>query len=525
MVWQNAKFCLRNLFRLSRYTDAGLLQTLVTHLGVVWFVVAIWRRQTLVFILGGLVIGVGGFAYDQIVQTPSDNVHLATLALTWGGFGTSVVLTLWQVLNLHRSRAFGDDQTQLHTLSRRFFMEPPPDGSTPDHLILRDIVSTDPDLPIVSVGRPDRPVNRALVDLRVAGALLNNQTIRLETAPDGSLFHGDRHDILAKSAQTMKSDQIDALQIMRREAIQSRTSFFDSPKIALKALQLGPDGTLQAKVGRSSYFVSCLTNDLSTQCLAFPDGTLIKSDPITALFPAVSLGVGAHAPAGLPAGQHWPPHPYELRPLDECQRLSNHVGSVVLAISKDGMPVLCFQGQGARINSGKVVLSGAGSIDLDDLHHAQAGDDLGLAIRYGMARELLEETGAIPQESSRACDRERLLAYVPRIRLAGYYRDLRRGGLPIFVGFCRMEADFDTIKSRQHDRPCLLQSPAETRVVSKLLETRISDAAGMLDYLDNRICGTATFRCDPSDQLMLICEMLRLPVMQQHFNEAIHITG
>lgn len=125
-VWQNAKFCLRNLFQLSRYTEAGLLQTLATHLGVVWFVVVIWRRQTLAFILGGLVIGVGGFTYDQIALTPSDGAHVATLLLTWGGFGTSLVLTLWQVLNLHKSRTFGEDQTQLYTLSRRFFMEQPP---------------------------------------------------------------------------------------------------------------------------------------------------------------------------------------------------------------------------------------------------------------------------------------------------------------------------------------------------------------------------------------------------------------
>lgn len=367
-------------------------------------------------------------------------------------------------------------------------------------------------------------MNRALVDIPVASALLHQQSIKLQAAPNGSLFHCDRNNILELNAQSVKDDQIEALQIMRREAIRSRTSFFDSPKIALRALQVCADGSLQAEIGRSSYFVSCLTNDLSTLCLANLDGTRIKSDTVTELFPAVSLQPGASTPERSSMPRDWPSHPSKLRSLDKCQHLSNHVGSVVLAISKEGVPVLCFQGQGARINSGKVVLSGAGSIDLDDLHHAQAGDDLGLAVRYGMARELLEETGAIPQDSNRACDQAQLQAYVPRIRLAGYYRDLRRGGLPIFVGFCRMAVNFKEVKSRRQDRPCLLSSPAETRVVSKLPETEINDAEGMLEYLDNRICGTATFRCDPSDQLMLVREMLRLTVMQQHFNEAIRIT-
>ena len=502
-----ARYCLSNLFSLSRYTDILFLRTLSTHLHVVRFVGRIWRRNDWKIIIGGLVVAVLAFLYDRLSQDASGNVHWIAQALTWLGLLTSLLAALNKLTNLHKSRVFGTRRGDRLTLTRRFFMELPPDGSAPVHVTIHDIVSPDDGTQIVTIGRKERPVNRAALDLRTSTALLEDQTITLLPAPQDKLLHGDLRSVMEATDEKFSDDQVEALQIMRREAIVNRTSFFDSPKISLKTLDVDAEGKLTARIGATSYFATCLTNDLATQCFAHADGSLERYSPI-GMFPAFEASDGKGR---------------ALCPLSSCQTLSNHVGSVVLAISQDGIPVLCFQGQGARINSGKVVLSGAGSIDLDDLHHSGGDDqaDLSRVIRYGMARELLEETGGIPQDTNREEDFETLRAYLSRIRLAGYYRDLRRGGLPIFIGFCRMEQPFDIIEARMHESLCLFSSPVETRIVDKLARREVRNAVEMLDYLDRQIVGDARFRCDPSDQLLLIRELMRVPVMQQHFDLAI----
>ncbi|MBK5926319.1 hypothetical protein CCR87_02940 [Rhodobaculum claviforme] len=504
---ENLRFELSRLSRLARYSEFGPIQALGTHLGVVGFIMRVWRRHELPLMLGGAGFSVAMFAVDGYLLPSAGTQHVAAQVLGWGSLASSVGLALWRVLNLHRPRKHEDGQSQRATLSRRFFMEPPPDGSQPDHVTITDLVSDSDDHPIITVGRPQRPINRAAVDLSVAKALMKTQRITIRMAADGTPFHATRNDIMRLSQEKAEKIQREALQIMRREAIRNRTAFFDSPKIALRDLKPEGDG-LVCELGQSSYFATCLTNDLSAQCLAFPDGSLETARPIVALYPSVAVASGSR--------QH------RLQPLDKCRRLSNHIGSVVLAVSADGIPVLCFQGQGARINAGRVVLSGAGSIDLEDLERSGAGDDLGGVIRHGMARELLEETGVIPQDSTRRCDRALLARHAGHIRLAGVYRDLRRGGLPIFVGFCRMEADIATLEGRQHHYPGLRHSVAETRLVDKLEHVAIADAEAMGHYLETQIRGTATFRCDPSDQLLLMRELLRLKPMQDHFNAALN---
>lgn len=501
------RYCLSNLFSLSRYTDILLLRTISTHLHVVRFVGKVWRRNDWKFIVGGLIVGLVAFLYDHISQNAADNAHWIAQAITWLGFGTSFFVAVSKLTNLHKSKIFGTKRGDRLTLTRRFFMEMPPDGSPPPQFTIHDIVSADAATQIITIGREDRPTNRAALDMPVIEALLHDQKIAILPAPDGGLMNGNMRSVMKLTDEDFSDDQVEALQIMRRDAIDKRTSFFDSPKISLKSLEVDRSGALVSRIGETSYFATCLTNDLATQCFAHPDGSWERSSPID-MFPALVAQGGKGR---------------VLCPLSDCQTLSNHVGSVVLAISRDGVPVLCFQGQGARINSGQVVLSGAGSIDLDDLSHSE-GDtekDLSRVIRYGMARELLEETGGIPQDTNREEDFQKLRDYLPRIHLAGYYRDLKRGGLPIFIGFCRMELSFKDIRSRKHENLCLFRSPVETRVIDKLEPRIVSNAVEMLNYLENHIRGDAKFRCDPSDQILLMREMLRVPLIQQHFNKAI----
>lgn len=508
---ERARYCLSNLFSLTRYTDILVVRTLSTHAHVAVFVGRIWRRNDWKIILGGLIVSAAAFLYDRTLSSENDTQHLITVIIGVGGLLASFWVAFIKLANLHRSTIFGGKKKERLTLSRRFFMELPPDGSQPTHSTIHDIVSPDASTELFHVGRKDKPVNVAAVDMDASRALLESQRIEIEPWESGALIEGNLRAQMKLTEQDYSDEQIDALQIMRRDAIYNRTSFFDSPKIALKSLEVGAEGQVRAKLGQTSYFATCLTNDLSTQCIVHADGSIDRDKPLD-MFPAIKMPSGE--------GQR-------LLALKHCTHLSNHIGSMVLAVSDEGIPVLCFQGSGARINSGKVVASGAGSIDLADLAHSGADEsrDLGQLIRYGMARELLEETGGVPQDTNRESDFEKLRAYSARIQLAGYYRDLRRGGLPIFVGFCRMERSFSKITSRNHESLCLFESPVETRVINRLERREVQNAQDMIDYLDNHIRGSAVFRCDPSDQLVLLREILRNPVMQEHFNRALAYAG
>lgn len=393
-------------------------------------------------------------------------------------------------------------------LSRRFFMQLPPDGSEAAHLTIHDIIGADDRTPIITIGSWTRPINRVALDLAVAEALLVDQEIPIQPARNGTLFHGCLGSPKGRSkSEGYAPAQLEALRILQRDAVRKQTSFFDSPKISLKFLGAGPTGALVSRIGRSTYFATCLTNELSTQCFTRSDGMLQGSSTLD-LFPADLAKTGRQR---------------VLKGIEDCQELSNHLGSMILAISSDGIPVLCLQGVNARTNPGRVVMSGAGSVDLEDLafSHGIEEADLSRVIRFAMARELFEETGGIPQTALSEEDRQRLHDFLPAVHLAGYYRDLRRGGLPIFFGFCRMRETFETLTARQYDSNGVFKAQVETSIVDQLERHEVKNAVEMLAYLEDNIRGNALFRCDPSDQMLLMVELLRLPLIQAHFDRAI----
>ena len=169
-----------------------------------------------------------------------------------------------------------------------------------------------------------------------------------------------------------------------------------------------------------------------------------------------------------------------VNPLSNCARMSNHVGSVVLAISNDRFPILLAQGKNSRVSSGKLVASGSGSLEKSDLEYVRkfshgkfSFDDF---VRFGMGRELLEETGQIPQDELTEEHYVKIWNFRNNIVPLSYFRDLNRGALPIFVGFSKVQLNLATLK--------LLPKPKETELV-EITNVKIDSGREMQKALFN----------------------------------------
>lgn len=446
----------------------------------------------------------------------------------WLGLGLAVfgvMATLWKfvsrILRIHGVEGFEHLRPASSQISLRPFLQERAgsvrvslDALVPlDGTITRDAeagqapiierVSADPH----RTEAANKAGNGFLFDPVLSRALLDHP-IRIEPGADGSLTPDLRRKIMRDSGSQHLKAQAAALRILRAETLAKGRALFDADKIALRALTLDATGKPRGSIGKTSYLISCLTNDLAAQTIMHDDRTESEAPMDIYLDACESTAQGL-----------------ALKPFHFTPHLSNHVGAAVLAVSRDGHAVLCRQSGAARINADALVVSGAGSIDFEDLHHSAALEqrDLGLAIRYGMARELLEETGGITQESRMPSDRAYLRAYAGRVQLAGMYRDLRRGGQPIFVGFCRMLSDHVTIGTRETPQICPWSSPSETRFVPlpagparRVIET----ADDMIAVIDAVLDDPGnSYR--PSDQLLILRRLLQFEPMQRHFERAL----
>lgn len=319
----------------------------------------------------------------------------------------------------------------------------------------------------------------------------------------GNFFHFDTREILAQS-EDFKSEQIDVLNIRCRNAARKGGSLFDAKKISLGCIELVGD-ELQAELGTTTYFCSMVTNDASTKVISSEDGTEVNTR-LLRMFPAIG-----HMSESASDIQ------YVLEEIGDTRGLSNHIGSMVLAISSDNVPIICIQGGRAAVNVNKAVPSGAGSVEFGDFRNSGADKSGHLedVIRFGMARELLEETSAIRQDSSHASDLSVIHAFSKRIQVAGFYRDLRRGAFPIFFGFCRMDEDFETICNRVPPKTLFSQPEAETEVDGNVPRDGVFSTSDLQDFL-SEYCATDSGN-NPSDQIHLYLGLLDLDAVSEHF--------
>ncbi|MCF3973706.1 hypothetical protein [Paracoccus salsus] len=503
------RHCFRSLFKRGRFFESRWQNRLSTNLSVIAYVARIWRPWAAVRIVAALALAIGFTGYELLSDTPAGWGWLLAAA----GAAWSMTGIVWQFLNLHRTHVFGSAASGRHDLSRDFFDHGSPDP-VDGRLVLSEIEGGVSEIHdnggdviwgVVEGKRGNR--NGYVFDNDVARALAAGG-IAILPSPDGD--QRTERDLMRRMSGLVRDFQAEGLGIRRRNSIRGGRSFFDAPKIRLSALRWDQKTGLSARIGRTSYFTSCLTNDLAAQQIKHGDRVI--ADRSEDMYPV-----------SRPAG---PGAALLLKRLADCPTMSNHVGSVVLALSREGYPVLSTQGGAAEVNKGKAVLSGSGSIDWADMDHSGARRDgrLDRAILYGMARELLEETRLIPQDSLRECDYALIRQQAAALRLAGLYRDLRRGGLPIFVGFGRIDQRMDRILEARplHPDNCPFSSPAETRLLTDLPQAVISDAGQMIAYLERHLTDTARVQRDPSDQILILLQLLeRSQVLRDHFDRAI----
>lgn len=110
-------------------------------------------------------------------------------------------------------------------------------------------------------------------------------------------------------------------------------------------------------------------------------------------------------------------------------KLSNHIGVTLLGLTKDNHLVFWTQNSNAQVSVNSLVASGSGSLDWFDVSKSKADDLLGI-VKYGMARELVEESNL---------DKKLINEIITDgIMITGFFRWIERGGKPEFVGICNI---------------------------------------------------------------------------------------
>lgn len=121
---------------------------------------------------------------------------------------------------------------------------------------------------------------------------------------------------------------------------------------------------------------------------------------------------------------------YKIKPLSQAD-VSNQIGVSTIAFTKDGIIPFVVQTNKNAQSQGKLAPSGSGSLDWDDIEKGSVNHDFWSLIRYGAARELLEECGIGKRLDVEKFSRE-------NVRIFAFSRMLHRGGKPEFFAIARL---------------------------------------------------------------------------------------
>lgn len=184
------------------------------------------------------------------------------------------------------------------------------------------------------------------------------------------------------------------------------SNLFNERKIAIVNSLCASTQTLN--IGKTSYFSSMITNDFSGLQLRCEAGNrTLTSDKL--------LPINNNTLLELPTS-----------------RMSNDIGITLLARA-EGHAVLWIQNSKAMMSRDKLVATGSGSLDWEDIKRYE--NDYGSPatnffdiVKYGMARELVEESELKGILS--------IKEIADSILMLGYFRWIDRGGRPEFIGIC-----------------------------------------------------------------------------------------
>ncbi len=109
------------------------------------------------------------------------------------------------------------------------------------------------------------------------------------------------------------------------------------------------------------------------------------------------------------------------------EEVSGHIGITSLILTENNKIAMLYQGAKKVIDAKKVSFGGSGSMDYDDIVNTNHPIDLRDAIRYGMTREVSEETNMEDYFDD----------ILKNTKVIGFFRWLDRCGKPEFVGITK----------------------------------------------------------------------------------------
>ena len=166
---------------------------------------------------------------------------------------------------------------------------------------------------------------------------------------------------------------------------------------------------------------------------------------------------------------HFPSYPdngVERLDSQPCQGVSGHIGATTIALTADNRIVYFHQNKDNLINPRLVSASGSGSLDLDDVANCDDVTNLKSLVRFGMARELVEESNIFP---SKARTTGKIRDIARDTMITGFFRWVNRCGKPEFVGVTRLGFKFSEISSDNFE-VSLLESASKKPPVNSMTD-------------------------------------------------------
>lgn len=130
-----------------------------------------------------------------------------------------------------------------------------------------------------------------------------------------------------------------------------------------------------------------------------------------------------------------------LAPYGSGPMLANSVGISTLAVSADGFPVFFYQ-KIKNVEGGGRITAFSGSADYDDIAASRSRDFLDI-VKFSMVREAMEEGSLVKRRDAKKIRS----AAIEQTMVIGFFRWVRRGGKPEFLGLTRLNLTLNEIEA------------------------------------------------------------------------------
>ena len=313
------------------------------------------------------------------------------------------------------------------------------------------------DEPLTNVNPHQSDANAGLAPLRIKIDGTEELVFRSEKLDE---YLGDNDISIIEDTQALNnilriirsnaSNLLDMLHSQFLTSKRGKKQFHNESKLCL-ASDLRAD-IKSVKCYKAGYYVSFLTNEIATRILVRNDEYKTVQFDGREYFPIILYGKTSK--------------PY-LLPISQSQ-MCNHIGVGTIGFSGDRYLVVWQQSESAQQSENLTVATGSGSSNWSDLSPSRSFRE---TLINGMERELHEES-----TRNKAKVTENL---VEETMILGFFRWVRRGGKPEFVGISRLHVNADDLE------PNIAEVTSPKRKVSKYYVKSIGDLENVINSIQN----------------------------------------